>query len=44
MKINILNINLSSNNNKTTFRAHPDFNRLAKDYEILASSYFIVIR
>ena len=30
----------SYNNRQVTFKAHPDFDKLSKDYEIKASSYF----
>ena len=39
MKINFL-CNGFNNNKQKTFKAHPDYKLLAKDYEIKASSYF----
>ena len=41
MKVNLLNTTFSNQNYKQkTFKAHKDFDILAKDYEICASSYF----
>ena len=40
MKISFINYNIKNSSKNTSFKAHKDFYRLAKDYDILASNYF----